>query len=173
MVQKLLPRNCYSKFRKILAIVEIEQPKGVIIQFGGQTPLKLARDLEAAGVQIIGTSPDAIDMAEDRERFQQMLHHLGLKQPANRIVRHIPEKPPGPKRQLESEVDKANTPDFKLHLLQLTENQSKQTHAMLQQQVEQNELLLARTPEYSGLNESILNLLMPRQQMPTGYQQVK
>ncbi|HAF39509.1 MAG TPA: carbamoyl phosphate synthase large subunit [Gammaproteobacteria bacterium] len=75
----------------VLAIVEIEQPKGVIIQFGGQTPLKLARDLEAAGVQIIGTSPDAIDMAEDRERFQQMLHHLGLKQPANRIVRTVEE----------------------------------------------------------------------------------
>ena len=75
----------------VLAIVEIEQPKGVIIQFGGQTPLKLARDLEAAGVQIIGTSPDAIDMAEDRERFQQMLHQLELKQPANRIVRTVEE----------------------------------------------------------------------------------
>ena len=75
----------------VLAIVEIEQPKGVIVQFGGQTPLKLARDLEAAGVQIIGTSPDAIDMAEDRERFQQMLHQLGLKQPANRIVRTVEE----------------------------------------------------------------------------------
>ena len=75
----------------VLAIVEIEQPKGVIVQFGGQTPLKLARDLEAAGVQIIGTSPDAIDMAEDRERFQQMLHQLELKQPANRIVRTVEE----------------------------------------------------------------------------------
>ncbi|MDG1113360.1 MAG: carbamoyl-phosphate synthase large subunit, partial [Pseudomonadales bacterium] len=75
----------------VLAIVEIEQPKGVIVQFGGQTPLKLARDLEAAGVQIIGTSPDAIDMAEDRERFQQMLHQLKLKQPANRIVRTVEE----------------------------------------------------------------------------------
>ena len=75
----------------VLAIVEIEQPTGVIIQFGGQTPLKLARDLEAAGVKIIGTSPDAIDKAEDRERFQQMLHQLGLKQPANRIVRTVEE----------------------------------------------------------------------------------
>ena len=71
----------------VLAIVEIEKPKGVIVQYGGQTPLKLARDLEAAGVPIIGTSPDAIDRAEDRERFQQMIERLGLKQPPNRTAR--------------------------------------------------------------------------------------
>ncbi|NRB38199.1 MAG: carbamoyl-phosphate synthase large subunit [Pseudomonadales bacterium] len=71
----------------VLAIVDIEKPKGVIVQFGGQTPLKLARELEAAGVPIIGTSPEAIDRAEDRERFQQMLQRLGLKQPENRTVR--------------------------------------------------------------------------------------
>ncbi|PLW67893.1 carbamoyl-phosphate synthase large subunit [Pseudohalioglobus lutimaris] len=71
----------------VLAIVELEQPKGVIVQFGGQTPLKLARALEAAGVPIIGTTPDAIDRAEDRERFQQMIEKLGLKQPANTTVR--------------------------------------------------------------------------------------
>ncbi|MGB5326104.1 MAG: carbamoyl-phosphate synthase large subunit [Pseudomonadales bacterium] len=70
----------------VLAIVEVEKPKGVIVQFGGQTPLKLARDLEAAGVPIIGTSPDAIDRAEDRERFQQMIRKLGLKQPENKTV---------------------------------------------------------------------------------------
>src|SRR6478672_9389247 len=64
----------------VLEIVEREKPLGVIVQFGGQTPLKLARDLEKAGVPIIGTTPDAIDMAEDRERFQKMLHELGLKQ---------------------------------------------------------------------------------------------
>src|SRR5206468_7661351 len=64
-----------------------EKPYGVIVQFGGQTPLKLARDLEANGVPIIGTTPDMIDMAEDRERFQQMLHRLGLKQPPNRTAR--------------------------------------------------------------------------------------
>ena len=58
----------------VLEIVHVEKPWGVIVQFGGQTPLKLARDLEANGVPIIGTSPDMIDMAEDRERFQQMLH---------------------------------------------------------------------------------------------------
>ena len=58
----------------VLEIVDVEKPYGVIVQFGGQTPLKLARDLEANGVPIIGTSPDMIDMAEDRERFQQMLH---------------------------------------------------------------------------------------------------
>jgi carbamoyl-phosphate synthase large subunit len=75
----------------VLEIVDIEQPKGVIVQFGGQTPLKLAQQLEAAGVPIIGTSPDAIDQAEDRERFQQMLHQLDLKQPANRIVRTLDE----------------------------------------------------------------------------------
>ncbi|MFV8819955.1 carbamoyl-phosphate synthase large subunit [Haliea sp. E17] len=75
----------------VLAIVELEKPKGVIVQFGGQTPLKLARALEAAGVPIIGTTPDAIDRAEDRERFQQMIQKLGLKQPANTIVRSVDE----------------------------------------------------------------------------------
>jgi len=71
----------------VLEIVNIEKPVGVIVQYGGQTPLKLARDLEKAGVPIIGTTPDAIDRAEDRERFQQMLHELGLKQPPNRTAR--------------------------------------------------------------------------------------
>ena len=71
----------------VLEVVAIEKPVGVIVQYGGQTPLKLARDLEKAGVPIIGTSPDAIDCAEDRERFQQMLQKLGLKQPPNRTAR--------------------------------------------------------------------------------------
>lgn len=71
----------------VLEIVLIEKPQGVIVQYGGQTPLKLARELEANGVPIIGTSPDRIDCAEDRERFQEMLHQLGLKQPPNRTVR--------------------------------------------------------------------------------------
>jgi carbamoyl-phosphate synthase large subunit len=71
----------------VLEIVRIEKPWGVIVQYGGQTPLKLARDLEANGVPIIGTSPDMIDAAEDRERFQKMLHELGLKQPPNRTAR--------------------------------------------------------------------------------------
>src|SRR5690554_8108099 len=65
----------------VLEIVDKEKPKGVIVQYGGQTPLKLAEELEAAGVPIIGTSPEAIDRAEDRERFQQMIQRLGLKQP--------------------------------------------------------------------------------------------
>ncbi|MCK9563221.1 MAG: carbamoyl-phosphate synthase large subunit, partial [Bacteroidales bacterium] len=71
----------------VLEIVQLEKPVGVIVQFGGQTPLKLARALEAAGVPIIGTSPDAIDRAEDRERFQQMIDKLGLLQPPNATVR--------------------------------------------------------------------------------------
>ncbi|MDF1555616.1 MAG: carbamoyl-phosphate synthase large subunit, partial [Deferrisomatales bacterium] len=71
----------------VLNIVNLEKPKGVIVQFGGQTPLKLAKALEAAGVPIIGTSPDSIDLAEDRERFQKLLHKLGLKQPDNGIAR--------------------------------------------------------------------------------------
>jgi len=71
----------------VLEIVAVEQPEGVIVQFGGQTPLKLARDLEAAGVPIIGTTPDSIDMAEDRQRFQAMLERLDLQQPANRAAR--------------------------------------------------------------------------------------
>jgi len=75
----------------VLEIVAKEKPKGVIVQFGGQTPLKLARDLEANGVPIIGTSPDAIDRAEDRERFQQMIERLQLKQPPNAIVRSTEE----------------------------------------------------------------------------------
>ena len=71
----------------VLEIVALEKPEGVIVQYGGQTPLKLARDLEKAGVPIIGTSPDAIDRAEDRERFQHMLQELDLKQPPNRTAR--------------------------------------------------------------------------------------
>src|SRR5688572_13356385 len=71
----------------VLEIVHVEKPWGVIVQFGGQTPLKLARDLEANGVPIIGTSPDSIDIAEDRERFQKLLNRLKLKQPPNRTAR--------------------------------------------------------------------------------------
>ena len=70
----------------VLSIVEVEQPTGVIVQFGGQTPLKLADDLARLGVPIIGTSPDAIDRAEDRERFQQLVVKLGLRQPYNRVA---------------------------------------------------------------------------------------
>ena len=73
-------------FEDVMSVVDLEKPKGVIVQFGGQTPLKLANQLEAAGVPIIGTSPDAIDKAEDRERFQQMINKLGLKQPPNQTV---------------------------------------------------------------------------------------
>ncbi|MDR4514095.1 carbamoyl-phosphate synthase large subunit [Nitrosomonas sp.] len=72
----------------VLEIVAVEKPHGVIVHYGGQTPLKLARDLEANGVPIIGTSPDMIDCAEDRERFQKMLQDLGLKQPPNRTARN-------------------------------------------------------------------------------------
>ena len=72
----------------VLEIVEIEKPKGVIVQYGGQTPLKLARALEANGVPIIGTSPESIDLAEDRERFQKLVDELGLKQPPNRTARN-------------------------------------------------------------------------------------
>src|SRR5690606_14059945 len=71
----------------VLEIVDKEKPKGVIVQYGGQTPLKLARALEAAKVPIIGTSPDSIDLAEDRERFQKLVNRLGLKQPPNRTAR--------------------------------------------------------------------------------------
>jgi len=71
----------------VLEIVDKERPFGVIVQYGGQTPLKLARALEAAGVPIIGTSPDSIDLAEDRERFQGMIHELGLRQPPNTTAR--------------------------------------------------------------------------------------
>ena len=72
----------------VLEIVEVEQPVGVIVQYGGQTPLKLAQALEANGVPIIGTSPESIDLAEDRERFQQLVTKLGLAQPSNRTARN-------------------------------------------------------------------------------------
>ncbi|HTV86943.1 MAG TPA: carbamoyl-phosphate synthase large subunit [Dyella sp.] len=75
----------------VLEIVDLEKPRGVIVQYGGQTPLKLARALEAAGAPIIGTSPDSIDLAEDRERFQQMIAKLGLTQPPNRTARNADE----------------------------------------------------------------------------------
>ena len=71
----------------VLEIVAKEKPFGVIVQYGGQTPLKLALELERAGVPIVGTTPDSIDIAEDRERFQKLLHELGLKQPPNRTAR--------------------------------------------------------------------------------------
>jgi carbamoyl-phosphate synthase large subunit len=74
-------------FEDVMEIIEIEKPKGVIVQYGGQTPLKLARDLEAAGAPIIGTSPDSIDLAEDRERFLKLVDELGLKQPPNCTAR--------------------------------------------------------------------------------------
>ncbi|WP_394175952.1 carbamoyl-phosphate synthase large subunit [Thalassotalea litorea] len=78
-------------FEDVLEIVRVEKPKGVIVQYGGQTPLKLARALEAAGVPIIGTSPDAIDRAEDRERFQQAVDRLDLLQPENATVTSLEE----------------------------------------------------------------------------------
>ncbi len=71
----------------VLEIVDLEKPEGVIVQYGGQTPLKLARSLEANGVPIIGTTPESIDIAEDRERFQKLLHELKLRQPPNRTAR--------------------------------------------------------------------------------------
>ncbi len=75
----------------VLNIVELENPKGVIVQYGGQTPLKLSKALEAAGVPIIGTSPDAIDRAESRERFAQLVQKLGILQPPNGTVRSVEE----------------------------------------------------------------------------------
>jgi carbamoyl-phosphate synthase large subunit len=79
----------------VIEIARIEQRRGqllgVIVQLGGQTPLKLAAALEEARIPILGTSPDAIDLAEDRERFQQLLGRLGLKQPANRTARSVEE----------------------------------------------------------------------------------
>jgi carbamoyl-phosphate synthase large subunit len=75
-------------FEDVMEIIDMEQPKGVIVQYGGQTPLKLARELEAAGAPIIGTTPDSIDLAEDRERFQKLVESLQLKQPPNRTARN-------------------------------------------------------------------------------------
>ncbi|BBL75737.1 carbamoyl-phosphate synthase large subunit [Methylomagnum ishizawai] len=75
----------------VLEIIHLEKPMGVIVQYGGQTPLKLARALEAAGAPIIGTSPDSIDLAEDRERFQKLVDRLGIKQPPNRTARSLDE----------------------------------------------------------------------------------
>ncbi len=76
-------------FEDVMEIIDKEKPAGVIVQYGGQTPLKLARDLEAAGATIIGTSPDSIDLAEDRERFQKLVESLGLRQPPNRTARNL------------------------------------------------------------------------------------
>ncbi len=75
-------------FEDVFEILELEKPLGVIVQFGGQTPLKLCRDLELAGITILGTKPEAIDLAEDRERFQKLLTKLGLRQPSNKIARN-------------------------------------------------------------------------------------
>ena len=85
-------------FEDVMEIIDKEKPEGVIVQYGGQTPLKLARDLEAAGAPIIGTSPDSIDLAEDRERFQELVDQLKLKQPPNctaRSKQEALEKGPG------------------------------------------------------------------------------
>jgi len=72
----------------VLEVIDKEKPKGVIVQYGGQTPLKLAKELELAGAPIIGTTSDSIDLAEDRERFQKLIHHLRLRQPPNRTARN-------------------------------------------------------------------------------------
>jgi carbamoyl-phosphate synthase large subunit len=74
-------------FEDVMEIIEKEKPEGVIVQYGGQTPLKLSRSLAAAGAPIIGTTPDSIDVAEDRERFQKLVTSLKLKQPANASAR--------------------------------------------------------------------------------------
>jgi carbamoyl-phosphate synthase large subunit len=74
-------------FEDVMEVIEIERPEGVIVQYGGQTPLKLSRQLSAAGAPIIGTTPDSIDVAEDRERFQKLIEGLGLRQPANATAR--------------------------------------------------------------------------------------
>ncbi len=76
-------------YEDVLEIIHLEKPRGVIVQFGGQTPLNLARALEAAGVPIIGTTPDSIDLAEDRERFQKMVQELNLLQPPNQIAFNV------------------------------------------------------------------------------------
>jgi len=73
-------------FEDVMEIIDLEKPEGVVVQYGGQTPLKLARDLEAAGAPVIGTSPDSIDLAEDRERFQRLVADLDLLQPPNRVA---------------------------------------------------------------------------------------
>jgi len=78
-------------FEDVIEIAQLEKPKGVIVQFGGQTPLNLVKRLEEAGVPVIGTSPDAIDRAEDRERFQRLITKLDLKQPPNSTVRSVEE----------------------------------------------------------------------------------
>src|SRR4030095_8687272 len=75
----------------VLEIVDREQPLGVIVQLGGQTPLKLTRGLEAAGVTILGTSPDSIDAAEDRRRFEQIARELGIRQPENGTATSVDE----------------------------------------------------------------------------------
>jgi len=87
----------------VLAVIEVEKPEGIIVHYGGQTPLKLARALELNGANIIGTSPESIDLAEDRERFQKMIQKLGLKQPVNSTA-----------RSKEQAVIKANTIGFPL-----------------------------------------------------------
>ena len=85
-------------FEDVIEVVQLEKPKGVIVQFGGQTPLNLVKRLEEAGVPVIGTSPDAIDRAEDRERFQQLIEKVGLKQPPNSTVRSVEEANEAAKR---------------------------------------------------------------------------
>jgi len=85
-------------FEDVIEVVQLEKPMGVIVQFGGQTPLNLVKRLEEAGVPVIGTSPDAIDRAEDRERFQQLIEKVGLKQPPNSTVRSVEESIEAAKR---------------------------------------------------------------------------
>src|SRR6185503_3946271 len=78
-------------FEDVMNIIEVEKPEGVVIQFGGQTPLKLALPLQRAGVRILGTSPDAIDLAEDRKRFSALLRELGIPQPESGTARSLEE----------------------------------------------------------------------------------
>ena len=76
-------------FEDVMAIIEVEQPEGIIIQFGGQTPLKLAKSLKSAGAPIIGTQPSSIDIAEDRELFKELVGELNLRQPYNEVATNL------------------------------------------------------------------------------------
>src|SRR2546430_11407686 len=85
-------------FEDVIEIVRWERPKGVVVQLGGQTPLRLTKPLEAAGVPILGTPPDSIDVAEDRERFEALAPRLGVTQPANGPARSVEQAGPGAPR---------------------------------------------------------------------------
>ena len=154
-------------FEDVVEIVAVEQPEGVIVQFGGQTPLNLVKRLEQAGVPIIGTPPDAIDRAEDRERFQQLIRQLQLKQPPNCTVRSVAE---GIEQARQIEYPLVVRPSYVLggRAMEIVYNEAELTRYMRQAVLVSNESPVLLDHYLSSAIEIDVDLVSDGQQVVVG-----